>query len=131
VFDWALFALVGIANVESWDVGHDEAGRAISDSAPSAIATSAASPFTHCSIANLAPNGWARQTESRAWSHSERAGNVDFLRFVLKPDCSCGPAGPSSSAMGLGHVKTVRPRETGDAKLNLACYRNCELPGPR
>jgi hypothetical protein len=24
-------------------------------------------------------------------------------------------------------VKTVRPRDTGDAKLNLACYRNCEL----
>ncbi len=29
--------------------------------------------------------------------------------------------------MGLGRVKTVRPRDTGDAKLNLACYRNCEL----
>jgi len=27
----------------------------------------------------------------------------------------------------LGRVKTVRPRDTGDAKLNLACYRNCEL----
>jgi hypothetical protein len=24
-------------------------------------------------------------------------------------------------------VITFRPRETGDAKLNLACYRNCEL----
>jgi hypothetical protein len=24
-------------------------------------------------------------------------------------------------------VKTFRPRETGDAKLNLACCRNCEL----
>jgi hypothetical protein len=31
------------------------------------------------------------------------------------------------STLGLGCVKTVRPRETGDAKLNLACYRNCEL----
>jgi|HubBroStandDraft_6_1064221.scaffolds.fasta_scaffold3852168_1 hypothetical protein len=29
--------------------------------------------------------------------------------------------------LGRGRVKTVRPRETGDAKLNLACYRNCEL----
>ena len=33
----------------------------------------------------------------------------------------------AASAMGLGRVKTVRPRDTGDAKLNLACYRNCEL----
>jgi hypothetical protein len=31
------------------------------------------------------------------------------------------------SALGLGRVKTFRPRETGDAKLNLACCRNCEL----
>ena len=31
------------------------------------------------------------------------------------------------SAKGLGRVKTYRPRETGDAKLNLACYPNCEL----
>jgi hypothetical protein len=30
------------------------------------------------------------------------------------------------SAIGLGRVKTFRPRETGDAKLNLACCRNCE-----
>ena len=29
--------------------------------------------------------------------------------------------------MGLGRVKTFWPRETGDAKLNLACCRNCEL----
>ena len=29
--------------------------------------------------------------------------------------------------MSLGRVKTFRPRETGDAKFNLACYRNCEL----
>jgi len=29
--------------------------------------------------------------------------------------------------MGLGRVKTFRPRETGDAKLNLACCRTCEL----
>jgi hypothetical protein len=29
--------------------------------------------------------------------------------------------------MGLGRVKTFRPRETGDAKLNLACCHNCEL----
>jgi len=29
--------------------------------------------------------------------------------------------------MGLGRVKTFRPRETGDANLNLACCRNCEL----
>jgi hypothetical protein len=28
---------------------------------------------------------------------------------------------------GLGRVKTFRPRETGDAKLSLACCRNCEL----
>ena len=27
------------------------------------------------------------------------------------------------SAAGLGRVKTFRPRETGDAKLNLACCR--------
>jgi hypothetical protein len=32
-----------------------------------------------------------------------------------------------SSSLGLGRVKTYRPRETGDAKLNLACYPNCEL----
>jgi hypothetical protein len=31
------------------------------------------------------------------------------------------------TALGLGRVKTFRPRETGDAKLNLACCRNCEL----
>jgi len=31
-----------------------------------------------------------------------------------------------TDALGLGRVKTFRPRETGDAKLNLACYRNCE-----
>ena len=31
------------------------------------------------------------------------------------------------SASGLGRVKTVRPRETCDAKLNLACCHNCEL----
>src|ERR1700736_6160411 len=31
------------------------------------------------------------------------------------------------AALGLGRVKTFRPRETGDAKLNLACCRNCEL----
>ena len=31
------------------------------------------------------------------------------------------------TSQGLGRVKTYRPRETGDAKLNLACYRNCEL----
>ncbi len=31
------------------------------------------------------------------------------------------------SALGLGRVKTFRPMETGDAKLNLACYCNCEL----
>jgi hypothetical protein len=31
------------------------------------------------------------------------------------------------TAKGLGRVKTFRPRETGDAKLNLACCRNCEL----
>jgi hypothetical protein len=29
--------------------------------------------------------------------------------------------------LGLGRVKTVRPRETGDAKLNLACCHNCKL----
>jgi hypothetical protein len=29
--------------------------------------------------------------------------------------------------MGLGRVKTFRLRETGDAKLNLTCCRNCEL----
>jgi hypothetical protein len=29
--------------------------------------------------------------------------------------------------VGLGRVKTFRPREAGDAKLNLPCYRNCEL----
>jgi hypothetical protein len=34
---------------------------------------------------------------------------------------------PRWSALGLGRVKTFRPRETGDAKLNLACCRNCEL----
>jgi hypothetical protein len=34
---------------------------------------------------------------------------------------------PSSLGCGLGCVKTVRPRETGDAKLNLACCHNCEL----
>ena len=33
----------------------------------------------------------------------------------------------SLSPSGLGRVKTFRPRETGDAKLNLACYRNREL----
>ena len=27
------------------------------------------------------------------------------------------------TALGLGRVKTFRPRETGDAKLNLACCR--------
>jgi hypothetical protein len=32
-----------------------------------------------------------------------------------------------SSALGLGRVKMFRPRETGDAKLNLACCRTCEL----
>ena len=32
--------------------------------------------------------------------------------------------------MGLGRVKTFRPRETGDAKLNLACYCNCEPESP-
>ena len=32
-----------------------------------------------------------------------------------------------TAARGLGRVKTFRPRETGDAKLNLACCRNCEL----
>jgi hypothetical protein len=32
-----------------------------------------------------------------------------------------------ASALGLGRVKTFQPRETGDAKLNLACCRNCEL----
>jgi hypothetical protein len=31
------------------------------------------------------------------------------------------------SASGLGRVKTFRPRETGDVKLNLACCCNCEL----
>ena len=31
------------------------------------------------------------------------------------------------STLGLGRVKTFRPRETGDAKFNLACCRNCEL----
>jgi hypothetical protein len=31
------------------------------------------------------------------------------------------------SEMGLGRVKTFRPRETGDGKLNLACCLNCEL----
>ena len=31
------------------------------------------------------------------------------------------------SALGLGRVKTFRPRETGDAKLNLACCHNCKL----
>ena len=31
------------------------------------------------------------------------------------------------SVLGLGRVKTFRPRETGDARLNLACYRNWEL----
>ena len=31
------------------------------------------------------------------------------------------------AALGLGRVKTFRPRETGDGKLNLACCRNCEL----
>jgi hypothetical protein len=31
------------------------------------------------------------------------------------------------SAKGLGRVKMFRPRETGDAKLNLACCHNCEL----
>jgi len=30
-------------------------------------------------------------------------------------------------ASGLGRVKTFWPRETGDAKLNLACCRNGEL----
>jgi len=29
--------------------------------------------------------------------------------------------------LGLGRVKTFRPGETGDAKLNFACCRNCEL----
>jgi hypothetical protein len=32
-----------------------------------------------------------------------------------------------TSALGLGRVKMFRPRETGDAKLNLACCRNGEL----
>jgi hypothetical protein len=31
------------------------------------------------------------------------------------------------SVPGLGRVKMFRPRETGDAKLNLACCHNCEL----
>lgn len=31
------------------------------------------------------------------------------------------------SDLGLDRVKTFRPRETGEAKLNLACCRNCEL----
>jgi hypothetical protein len=31
------------------------------------------------------------------------------------------------SDKGLGRVKMFRPRETGDAKLNLACCHNCEL----
>ena len=31
------------------------------------------------------------------------------------------------SALGLGRVKTFWPRETGDAKFNLACCHNCEL----
>ena len=34
---------------------------------------------------------------------------------------------PVLAAMGLGRVKTFRPRETGDATLNLACCHNCEL----
>ena len=33
----------------------------------------------------------------------------------------------TTSALGLGRVKTFRPRETGNAKLNLAWCRNCEL----
>jgi hypothetical protein len=33
--------------------------------------------------------------------------------------------------MGLGRVKTFRPRETGDAKLNLACWHlwRCRATG--
>jgi hypothetical protein len=31
------------------------------------------------------------------------------------------------TALGLGRVKMFRPRETGDAKLNLASCHNCEL----
>ena len=34
------------------------------------------------------------------------------------------------TASGLGRVKTLRPRETADAKLNLACYCNCEPESP-
>jgi hypothetical protein len=29
--------------------------------------------------------------------------------------------------VGAWSCENVRPRETGDAKLNLACCRNCEL----
>jgi hypothetical protein len=41
---------------------------------------------------------------------------------------SSSVAGPRSD-VGLGSwaVKTFRPRETGDAKLNLACCHNCEV----
>jgi hypothetical protein len=41
---------------------------------------------------------------------------------------SSSVAGPRSD-VGLVSwaVKTFRPRETGDAKLNLACCHNCEL----
>src|SRR3981081_1095481 len=46
----------------------------------------------------------------------------------VKSLAELGPGiGLVGSAMGLGRVKTVRPRETGDAKLNLACCRTCEL----
>jgi hypothetical protein len=35
--------------------------------------------------------------------------------------------GTRMTGTGLGRVKTFRPRETGDAKLNLAWCRTCEL----
>src|ERR1700730_5148446 len=36
------------------------------------------------------------------------------------------PSSYQMSGKGLGRVKMIRPREPGDAWLNLACYCNCE-----
>ena len=43
-------------------------------------------------------------------------------RFGGGEEVSCDVSG-----LGLGRVKMFQPRETGGAKLNLACCRTCEL----
>jgi hypothetical protein len=90
--------------------------------------------FSSCNVGLVAFDGGSRNREEGRRRPARRPYAGWTKRGYLVSSGSAGlghrPAlckQKRTTAEGLGRVKTVRPRETGDAKLNLACCRTCEL----